>query len=180
MPECDGVVTFSSQVRKEPAGEKQHKAMVWETLWRAPVYRKTRRPTRPTRPFGGEGWACEGGISTQPRKCTNRSSLELDIPQPTVRRILRKRLQVKPYRLQLLQALTDEDKTRCLQFCTDMLQHLGAIWFCWKTNFQRQSYLSSYHPLHHSIVMCQGIMNNPILLRHNWLNIVNIFKRLSK
>jgi hypothetical protein len=36
-------------------------------------------------------------------------SLELDIPLPTVWRILRKRLQVKPCRLQLLQALTDED-----------------------------------------------------------------------
>jgi hypothetical protein len=59
-----------------------------------------------------------------PGKSTNRASLELDILQPTVWRILSKRLRVKPYRQQLQQDLTDEDKTRRVQFCTDMLQHL--------------------------------------------------------
>jgi hypothetical protein len=64
-----------------------------------------------------------------PRKPTNRASLELDIPQPTAWLILRKRLRVKPYQLQLLQALTDEDKSRRLQFFTDILQHLEEYVF---------------------------------------------------
>ena len=40
-----------------------------------------------------------------PRKSTRRASRELGIPQPTVWRVLRRRLLFKPYRLQLVQAL---------------------------------------------------------------------------
>jgi hypothetical protein len=55
-----------------------------------------------------------------PLKSANRAS------HPSTYRVAnsRKRPRVKPYTLQLLQTLTDEDKTRRLQFCTDMLQHL--------------------------------------------------------
>jgi len=41
-----------------------------------------------------------------PRKSTHRGSRELGIPQPTVWRVLRHRLLFKPYRLQLVQALS--------------------------------------------------------------------------
>jgi hypothetical protein len=37
-------------------------------------------------------------------------------------KILHKCLQVKPYRLKLLQALTYDDKAYCLQFCTNIKQ----------------------------------------------------------
>jgi hypothetical protein len=59
-----------------------------------------------------------------PRKTVDRESRELDIPQPTLWRILRKRMRVKPYRLQLLQALTHDDKADRLQFYTETQQHL--------------------------------------------------------
>ena len=44
------------------------------------------------------------------RKSTTRASLELQLPQQTVWKILRKRLRIIPYRLQLLQALSCDDK----------------------------------------------------------------------
>jgi transposase len=56
-------------------------------------------------------------------KLTNCASRELDIPQPTVWKILRKRLKTMPYKIQLLQApvsqLTGAQRTeRGKSFCT--------------------------------------------------------------
>ena len=88
---------FSDQVRKGPAGEEQHQAVVWKIpAWRVPVPRKTPLTTRP---FGGESAAFGEAFQRSPRKTTNRASRELGIPQSTLWRILRKRLRVKPYRL---------------------------------------------------------------------------------
>ena len=52
-----------------------------------------------------------------PRQSTNQSSRELEIPQPTVWRVLRRRLNFKPYKLRLVQALSDDDKRYREQFC---------------------------------------------------------------
>lgn len=59
-----------------------------------------------------------------PRKNNNSASQELGIPQPTLWRIICKRLRVKLYGLELLQSLTHDDKARHLQFCTEMQQNL--------------------------------------------------------
>ena len=50
------------------------------------------------------------GFERSPRKSTRRVSRELGISQPTVQRVLRRRLLFKPYRLQLVQALCPNDK----------------------------------------------------------------------
>jgi hypothetical protein len=42
-------------------------------------------------------------FTRSPRKSVRRASRELEIPGPTVRKILRKRLQLYPYQLQLVQ-----------------------------------------------------------------------------
>jgi len=47
----------------------------------------------------------EENFERSPRKSTRRASRELGIPQPTVWRVLRRRVLFKPYRLQLVQAL---------------------------------------------------------------------------
>jgi transposase len=47
-----------------------------------------------------------------PRKSTGRASRELGLPQNSVRRVLRRRLLFKPYRLQLVQALHANDKVK--------------------------------------------------------------------
>ena len=57
-----------------------------------------------------------------PRKSTYRASRELAIPQSTVWRVLRRRLHLKPYRLCLVQALTDDDKRKRIDFCSSMLE----------------------------------------------------------
>ena len=53
------------------------------------------------------------------QKSTYRASQELQMPQSSVWRILRKRLRVKGYRLQLLQALNPHDHNLRLHFCVD-------------------------------------------------------------
>lgn len=57
-----------------------------------------------------------------PGKSTRSASLELQIPQPTVWKILRKRLKMTPYKLQLVQSLNDNDKVVRKNFCQEM-QH---------------------------------------------------------
>jgi hypothetical protein len=100
------------------------------------------------------------------RKSTNRASLGLDIPQPTVWRILRKRLQVKPYRLQLLQALTDEDKTRRLQFCTGMLQHLEEYGFAANLIFSHEATFHLYGKVNRHNVRIRGTENPKATIEH--------------
>ncbi|KAJ4436676.1 hypothetical protein ANN_16807 [Periplaneta americana] len=48
-------------------------------------------------------------LRKEPKKSTTRASRELNIPQPTVWRVLKHRLHMKPYKLQLLQALHPDD-----------------------------------------------------------------------
>ena len=43
--------------------------------------------------------------------------MELQIPSTSVWRVLRQRLSMKPYRIQLLQALGDGDREKRLKFC---------------------------------------------------------------
>jgi hypothetical protein len=99
-------------------------------------------------------------------KPTNRASLELDIPQATVWRILRKRLRVKPYRLQLLQALTDEDKTRRLQFCIDMVQHLEEYGFAEKLIFSDEATIHLYVKVNRHNVRIWGTENPHATIKH--------------
>ena len=60
--------------------------------------------------------------STSPQKSTTQGSYELEIPQPTVWRVLRKRLNFKPYKMILVQALSDDDKRYRAQFCEWMME----------------------------------------------------------
>ena len=94
-----------------------------------------------------------------PRKSNRRASRELGIPQPTVWRLLRRRLLFKPYRIQLVQALRPNDKrnwvhlfkSHCtfgehFQVCYQYIKHqhfLSGIlvnrhhkWFCFKSTYE--------------------------------------------
>uniref|UniRef100_UPI00358EB2A0 histone-lysine N-methyltransferase SETMAR-like n=1 Tax=Myxine glutinosa TaxID=7769 RepID=UPI00358EB2A0 len=59
-----------------------------------------------------------------PRKSTRRASRELAIPHTTVWRVLRRRLILRPYRLQLVQALRTGDKGKRVEFSDAMLQNM--------------------------------------------------------
>jgi hypothetical protein len=102
----NGAATFSNQVRNSI---KQW----YEQLQRDGCLCIAKRPGPPA-PLEKRVERVREASERSPRKSTNRTGLELDIPQPTVWRILCIRLRVKPYRLQLLQAVTEEDKTRRL------------------------------------------------------------------
>ncbi|PSN29696.1 hypothetical protein C0J52_27396 [Blattella germanica] len=62
-----------------------------------------------------------------PKKSTRRASNELQIPQTTVWRILRKRLHFKPYKLQFLQSLKPKDMLKRRDF-GKVNRHNVRIW----------------------------------------------------
>ena len=51
-----------------------------------------------------------GACERSPPKSTLRASRQLQIPQTTVWRVLQRRLHLKPYKLSLVQALTNDNK----------------------------------------------------------------------
>ena len=59
-----------------------------------------------------------------PRKSIRRASQELAIPKSTVHRVVRKRLKLYAYKLQLLQALKPNDRPQRAAFATDMLERI--------------------------------------------------------
>ena len=58
------------------------------------------------------------------KKSIRRTSMETLIPPTTVWWVIRKRLVIKPYKLQVVQAITAADKQKCNQFCVDMQEKL--------------------------------------------------------
>ena len=71
-----------------------------------------------------EGRADSPNTLAKPKKSIRRTSMETLIPLTTVRRVVRKRLVMKPYKLQVVQAITAADKRKCKQFCVDMQEKL--------------------------------------------------------
>ena len=61
---------------------------------------------------------------SSPKTSTRRVSQRLQMPQTTIWRVLRKRLQMKPYKLQLLQHLRKTDKTKRATFCMEMQEKI--------------------------------------------------------
>jgi hypothetical protein len=59
-----------------------------------------------------------------PRKSTKRASLKLIVPKTTLWNILKKRFRCKPYRLQLVQALSDGNKEKRHEFCGEMFDKM--------------------------------------------------------
>lgn len=74
-----------------------------------------------------------------PRKSTRVAGRELGMPHQTVWKVLRTKLQFKPYRLQLLQQITENDKVRRLDFCERMLMELQNPNFGKKLVFSDES-----------------------------------------
>ena len=74
-----------------------------------------------------------------PQKSTTRASRELQMSQSSVWRILRKRLRVKGFRLQLLQALNPQDHNLLLRFCLDFQQRLLEDGFAEKLVFSDET-----------------------------------------
>lgn len=63
-------------------------------------------------------------LVNSPNKSTRRASKQLQMPVMTVCTVLRRRLAFKPYKLQLVQALTENDKEVRKQFCEFLIHDL--------------------------------------------------------
>ncbi|GBL83425.1 hypothetical protein AVEN_180696-1 [Araneus ventricosus] len=59
-----------------------------------------------------------------PRKSTYEGSRQLQMPQKTVWRVLRKRLKMKPYVIQLVQQLEQEDYSKRMNYATFMQESM--------------------------------------------------------
>ncbi|XP_046658923.1 uncharacterized protein LOC124353121 [Homalodisca vitripennis] len=64
-------------------------------------------------------------FARSPKKSTRRAAVETGIPQKTVWRVLRRRLHLKPYRLTMVQHITDLFKAARGEFCAVMLVRMG-------------------------------------------------------
>jgi hypothetical protein len=74
------------------------------------------------RPFTAEDDVESVGASFlhSPKKSTGTAATELSMSKTTVWRILLKRLVFKPYRIQMIQQMSDEDHRRRLDFCLQL------------------------------------------------------------
>ena len=73
------------------------------------------------------------------RKSIRRTSFETQIPKSSVWRIVRKRLQMKPHKLQFVQALKADNTRKRIQFCIDMKQELEEDQFDEKLVFSDEA-----------------------------------------
>lgn len=60
-------------------------------------------------------------FTRSPQKSVRRAARQLNMPSTSVWRVLRRRLHMKPYKIQLLQALRRGDKERRVEFCRFVL-----------------------------------------------------------
>ena len=96
-----------------------------------------------------------------PCKSTRRASRELGIPQPTVWRVLRRRLLLKPYRLQLVQAPRPNDKRKHVEFCDHMLQNMEDDTFLPRFIFSDEAMFHQSRKVNQHNVHIWGLQNPP-------------------
>jgi len=77
---------------------------------------KDKSPGRPRVSGDNIERVCET-FQRSPRRSAARAIRELDVPQITMWKVLRKRLCFKPYKTRLMQALTPADKVKRRDFC---------------------------------------------------------------
>ena len=113
-------------------------------------------------------------------KSTTRASLDLGIAQSTMWRILRKRLRCKSYRLQLYQALSENDKDVRLNFCIEMQERFAVDGFTDSLTFSDEAtfHLSGKVNRHN---VCIWGTENPCIVVQNVLDSpkVNVFCAIS-
>ncbi|KAJ4430351.1 hypothetical protein ANN_22567 [Periplaneta americana] len=89
-------------------------------------------------------------FTRSPKKSVRKASRELAIPAMSVWRILRRCLQLRPYRLQLLQALQPTDYSLRSNFATVMLQHddedfLDLVFFSDESTFHLNGCVNTHN-----------------------------------
>lgn len=101
-----------------------------------------------------------------PKKSTRRASNELQIPQTTVWRILRKRLHFKPYKLQFLQSLKPEDMPKRRDFCIALQDRLGEDEFADRLVFSDEATFHLSGKVNRHNVRIWGTENPRVIVEH--------------
>ena len=89
-------------------------------------------------------------FTCSPKKSVRKASCEFEIPVSTVWKVLRKRLQLRPYRLQLLQALKPTDHGLRANFITEVLFHddddiLDHVVFSYESTFHLSGHVNTHN-----------------------------------
>lgn len=64
-------------------------------------------------------------VTLDPQASLRRRSLELDMPRTNLQRILKKKLDLRPYRIRICQQLYPDDPAQRLWFCDKVLEELN-------------------------------------------------------
>lgn len=88
-------------------------------------------------------------FTENPSTSTRRASLELDISRTSLQRILKTKIKMWPYKIQIHQELTEHDMERRLAFSRKMLRHFSKgeiehkkIWFSDEAHFWLSGYVN--------------------------------------
>jgi len=115
-----------------------------------------------------------------PRKLSRRASRELGIPQPTVWRVLKRRLLFKSYRQQLVQALRPNDKQKRVEYCDRMPQNMEDDTFLPRLIFSDEASFCLSGKVNRQNVRIWGLQNSQEALEHERdFPKVNVFCALS-
>jgi len=84
-----------------------------------------------------------------PTTSTRRASVELGIPRSTLRRIIKSKLKLYPYKIQVFQELSEFDMERRVEFANHLLAQIesndiqfGKIWFSDECHFWLSGYVN--------------------------------------
>jgi len=114
------------------------------------------------------------------QKSTHRASRELPMPQSSIWLFLRKRLRMKGYRLQLLQALNPQDHNPRLHFCVDFQQRLEENGFAEKLVFSDEAKFHVCGKVNRHTVRIWGSENPHTTMEHfRYSPKVNVFCEVS-
>lgn len=95
-----------------------------------------------------------------------QASRELGLPQQTVWKVLRKRLRMKPYCLQLHQALSEDDNNRRHEFCIQFQQLIEDEDRCSKLIFSDEATFHLSGKVNRPNVRVWGTENPRLVLQH--------------
>ena len=116
-----------------------------------------------------------------PKKSISRTSMETLIPPTTVLRVVRKRLVMKTYKLQVVQAITAADKRKRKQFCVDMQEKLEEDEFNERLVFSDESTFHTNGKVNRHNVSIWGKENPHATIEHERDSAkVNVFCAISK
>ena len=115
-----------------------------------------------------------------PKRSIRRTSMETLIPPVNVWWVVRKRLVMKPYKLQVVQAITAADKRKRKQFCVNMQEKLEEDEFTERLVFSNEATFHTNNKVNKDNVRIWGEENPHATIEHGMDSPkVNVFCAIS-